>query len=144
MLDKKVKLHGIIFLCSTVGGVLSLWSMFSAISYKLSSKYQTTSIALTSIIVISTLIVCLVVIFHIREEYLPVIYTLLGLSILITLLNIIHGCVIGIKGPRYLVLSLSFTATIESVICTISASVLSYYYKKPIPTDTWYNRYHWP
>uniref|UniRef100_A0A0N5C3K1 MARVEL domain-containing protein n=1 Tax=Strongyloides papillosus TaxID=174720 RepID=A0A0N5C3K1_STREA len=144
MLDKKVKLCGNIFLCNTVGRALSLWSMFATISYKLSSKYLTTSIALTTVIVISAFIVCLVAIFRVKEEYLPVIYTLLGLSIFITLLNVIHGCVIGIKGSRYLVLSLSFTATLESIICTISASILRYYYKIPIPTDTWYSRYHWP
>uniref|UniRef100_A0A0N5BHR4 MARVEL domain-containing protein n=1 Tax=Strongyloides papillosus TaxID=174720 RepID=A0A0N5BHR4_STREA len=144
MLDKKIKLRGAIFLCSAVGGALSLWSMFGAISYKIASKYVTTSIVLTTLIVISALIVCLAAIFQLNEEYLPIIYTLLGLSILITLLNIIHGCVIPIKECKYFVLSMSLAASVDGILCVILASVLRYYYKIPIPTDKWYCQNSWP
>lgn len=144
MLDKKVKIHGIIFLCGAIDGALSIWAMLVAISYKLTTKYTSTSIALTSIIVVAVIILCLAAVFKVREEYLSIIYTLMGLSILITILNIIHSVVIPISECRYLVLSLSLAASIDGIICIISASVLRYYYKIPIPTDKWYCNSSWP
>uniref|UniRef100_A0A0K0EJ06 Apple domain-containing protein n=1 Tax=Strongyloides stercoralis TaxID=6248 RepID=A0A0K0EJ06_STRER len=129
MLDKKVKIHGIIFLCGAIDGALSIWAMLVAISYKLTTKYTSTSIALTSIIVVAVIILCLAAVFKVREEYLSIIYTLM---------------VIPISECRYLVLSLSLAASIDGIICIISASVLRYYYKIPIPTDKWYCNSSWP
>ncbi|CEF62356.1 Hypothetical protein SRAE_1000062900 [Strongyloides ratti] len=144
MLDKKIKIRGLIFLLSAIEGALAVWSMLATVSYKLSTKYNTISIVLTTIIVISVIVLCLAAIFQLRKEYLSIIYTLLSLSILTTILNVIHSVVIPIEECKYLVLSLSLAAAFDGVICIVAASVLRYYYKIPIPTDKWYCNTTWP
>uniref|UniRef100_A0A0N4Z6W3 MARVEL domain-containing protein n=1 Tax=Parastrongyloides trichosuri TaxID=131310 RepID=A0A0N4Z6W3_PARTI len=144
MIDKKIKIRGVIFLFCAVGGLLAIWSMLATLSYGFNKKYSTTSIALTSVIVVSSILNCFIAIFQVREEYKSIVHGLLGLSILITVCNIIHAFVIPIRESNYLVLALSLAASIDGIICILSAGVLRYYFGIPIPTDKWYCRNSWP